>query len=54
MPKKTEGGTLWGFSTSILLQNPQKIEEGSFGGKFKEKSHSAEKNLKGGPFGLVR
>ena len=90
--RKTEGGTLWGFSTSILSQNmkklkktlkflisgknltmpkktergdplgfsnihsvakQQKIEGGPFGEKNSgKKSRSAEKNWKGGPFGL--
>ena len=28
MPKKTERGTLWDFSTSILLKNSKKNEGG--------------------------
>ena len=55
MPKKLESGTLREFATSILIAKLLKIEGGPFGGKhFEQKSHSAEKNLKGGPFGLVR
>ena len=54
MPKKTERGTLWDFSTSIPLQNSKKIEGGPFVEKKMKKLHSAEKNLKGRPFGLVR
>ena len=55
MPKKTDKGTLWDFSASILSQNSRKNEGGSFGEIFSEKkSHSAEKNWKGGPFGLAR
>ena len=53
MPKKLKGRILWDFSTSILLQYSKKIEREPFSGK-NEKSHSAEKNLKGEPFGLVR
>ena len=54
--KKLKGMTLWDFSTSTLLQNSKKIEGGTLWWKknFERKSHSAEKNLKGGPFGLVR
>ena len=45
MPKKTERGTLWDFSTSILSQNSKKIEGGPFGEKILRKmSRSAEKN----------
>ena len=47
-----KGGTLWDFPTSILSQNSKKIEGGPFGEKISEKSRSAEKNWKGGPFGL--
>ena len=44
MPKKKQKGrTLWDFSTSILLQNSKKIEEGTLWWKKIEKSHSAEK-----------
>ena len=54
MPKKLKGGTLWDFSTSILLQNSKKIEGGPFEEKkfLEKKSRSAEKKLEGGPFGL--
>ena len=47
--EKLKGGTLWGFSTSILSQNMKKLKNFffSFSGK---KSHNAEKNWKGGPF----
>ena len=34
MPKKTERGTLWDFSTSILSQNIKKMQGGPFGEKF--------------------
>ena len=47
-PEKLKGGTLWGFSTSILSQNIKKLK----GGKFlfsKKKSRSAEKNERGEP-----
>ena len=45
MPKKTEKEDPLGFSTSILLQNSEKIEGGAFRGEkyFWKKSHSAEK-----------
>ena len=54
VPKKTERGTLWDFPTSGLSQNTKKIEGGPFGEKIsgKKNSRSAEKNWKGGPFGL--
>ena len=44
--RKTERGTLLGFSTSILSQNIKKLEKKSFL-IFGKKSHNAEK-LKGG------
>ena len=49
MPKKTERGTLWDFSTSILSQNIKKMQGGPPLGKFfsKKKSRSAEKNERG-------
>ena len=52
--EKLKGGTLWGFSTSILSQNIKELK-GSFGEKIfsRKKSRSAEKR-KGGPFGLAR
>ena len=50
--EKLKEGTLWDFPTSILSQ---KIEGGPFGEtNFPKKSRSAEKMLKGGPFGLAR
>ena len=45
--KKTETGTLWGFSTSILSQNIKKLKGGNFFSK--KKSRSAEKNERGDP-----
>ena len=50
--EKLKGGTLWGFSTSILSQNIKKLKGGIF--IFGKKSHSAEKNCKGGPFGIFQ
>ena len=49
MPKKTERGTIWDFSTSILSQNIKKMQGGPFGENFfsKKKSRSAEKNERG-------
>ena len=47
--EKTERGTLWNFSTSILSQNSEKIEWK----KFPKKSRNAEKTERG-PFCLVR
>ena len=43
--KKLKGGTLWGFSTSILSQNIKKMQGGPFGENFffEKKSRSAEK-----------
>ena len=44
--EKLKGGTLWGFSTSILSQNMKKLKKTKtfiFG----KKSHNAEKNWKG-------
>ena len=58
--KKLKGGTLWDFPTSILSQNIKKIQGGPFEEKkskkkFRKKvSRSAEKNWKGGLFGLDR
>ena len=44
--EKLKGGTLWGFSTSILSQNMKKLKKIFFiSGK---KSHNAAKKLKGG------
>ena len=39
--EKSEKGTLWAFSTSILLQNMDPLET------FSKKTHSPEKNWKG-------
>ena len=49
-------GTLSNFRKSSLLQNIEKLEGRPFGDiKFsKKKSHSAEKNSKGGPCSPVR
>ena len=50
MPKKTERGTLWDFSTSILSQNIIKNAGETLWGKSifsKKKSRSAEKNDRG-------
>ena len=44
--KKLKGGTLWGFSTSILSQNMKKLKK-TKNFVFGKKSHSAEKNWKG-------
>ena len=55
--EKWKGGTLWDSLTYILLQNIKKLEGGLFWDlkKFSKKiSHSAEKNWKGGPFGLFQ
>ena len=44
--KKSKGGTLWDFQTSILFQNIKKIEEGTlwYNQKiFEKKSQNAEK-----------
>ena len=54
MPKKTERGTLWDFSTSVLSENSKKMKRGPFEGKKNRKkvaqcrkklkeSHSEEK-----------
>ena len=47
--KKTERGTLWDFSTSILSQNIKKMQGDPLGKIFfsKKKSRSAEKNERG-------
>ena len=43
--RKTERGTLWGFSTSILSQNIKKLKGDPLEKKnFRKKSRSAEKN----------
>ena len=49
--EKTERLTLWGFSTSILSQNSENIEEDP---KFSRKKVSQCQKTEGGPFGLVR
>ena len=55
MPKKTEREDPLGFSTSILLQNSKKLKGDPFVGNFfLKKVAQCRKNLKGGPFGLVR
>ena len=47
MPKKTERGTVWDFSTSILSQNSKKLK-GSLWGIFSENVSQWRKKLKGG------
>ena len=56
MPKKLQGWTLWGFSTSILSQNIKNWRGDPLGEKFfSGKSLTMpKKNWKGGPFGLAR
>ena len=44
MPKKTERGTLWDFSTSMLSQNIKKLKGDPLAKKIFKKSHNAEKN----------
>ena len=48
--EKLKGGTLCGFSTSILSQNMKTLKKFFFG----KKSHSAEKNWKEEPFGIFQ
>ena len=49
MPKKTERGDLWDFSTSILSQNIKKLKGGPFGEKKNRKKVSqCRKKLKKG------
>ena len=48
--EKTERGTLWDFSTSILSQKIRKIESGTLLGIFFRKSHNVEKTMKGDLF----
>ena len=50
MPKKTERGTLWDFSTSIKSQNIKKNAGGTLWGKifFRKKSLAVPKKMKGG------
>ena len=45
MPKKTERGTLWGFSTSILSQNIKKMQGDPLGKKKFRKKNSEKKCL---------
>ena len=45
MPKKTETGTLWDFSTSTLSENIEKLKVGPFGEIFFEKSLTEPKIL---------
>ena len=47
--QKTERGTLWGFSTSILSQNSKKLNGDPLGKKFPEKSLAVPKKWKGDP-----
>ena len=47
MPKNTERGTLWNFSTTILSQNSKNIEGGPLGIFSEKKSRNAEKTEKG-------
>ena len=50
MPKKTERGALWDFSTSILSQNIKKIQGGLWGTFFSGKSLAVpKKNERGEP-----
>ena len=52
--EKLKGGTLWGFSTSILSQNMKKIEENK-NFHFREKiSQCRKKTERGGPFGIFQ
>ena len=51
--EKLKGGTLWGFSTSILSQNMKKLKKTKIF-IFGKKSHNAEKNWKEGPFGIFQ
>ena len=44
--EKLKGGTLWGFSTSILSQNMKKLKKKKF--YFREKISQCRKKLKGG------
>ena len=48
MPKKTERGTLWDFSTSILSQNSRKLK-GDPSGKIVFQKNNAEKAEMGDP-----
>ena len=55
MPKKTERGTLWDFSTSIPSQNIKKLKGDPLGKNlFFEKKSQCRKKLKGGLFCLSR
>ena len=47
--RKTERGTLWGFSTSILSQNMKKLKKKKFF-YFREKISQCQKNWKEEPF----
>ena len=47
--EKLKGGTLWGFSTSILSQNMKKLKKKKFF-SFREKISQCRKKLKGGTF----
>ena len=49
MPKKTERGTLWDFSTFILSQNIKKTHGDPLGKNFfRKKSLAVPKKMKGG------
>ena len=48
--EKLKGGTLWGFSTSILSQNIKKLKGENF--LFSEKNLTMPKNWKGAPLGF--
>ena len=56
MPKKTERGDPLDFFNIHSVAKHQKNAGGPFGEKSfsKKKSRSAEKKMKGGPFGLAR
>ena len=57
VPKNVKGGTLWALLTYILLQNNKKTRKGdSFEtlNNFQKSRTMPKKNLKGGPFSLVR
>ena len=50
--EKLKGGTLWGFSTSILSQSMKKLKKFFF--VFGKKFYNAEKNWKEEPFGIFQ
>ena len=51
--EKLKGWTLWGFSTSILSRNMKKLKKTKIL-IFRKNSHNAEKNWKGGLFGIFQ